>query len=182
MEITPRDIIDYWYSDRIKKCWFSSTPELDREIQNKFAQIWCDASEGMLDGWCETPEGCLALVILLDQFPRNMFRGKAKSFSSGTQAIAIARLAIKRGFDKEIEAEQLSFLYLPFMHSENEADQAYSVKLFKEAQLERNIPFAEHHQQIVKEFGRFPHRNAILGRVSTEEEIAYLASERAFKG
>jgi uncharacterized protein (DUF924 family) len=111
-----------------------------------------------------------------------MFRGTAKSFSTESKAREIARQAIAQGFDKAINTEQLSFLYMPFMHSENEGDQEYSVKLYQEANLENNVRFAEHHQAIVKEFGRFPHRNAILGRASTKEEIEYLESERAFKG
>lgn len=182
MNITPEKIIEYWFSVRIKKHWFSSTLELDQEIYHKFAEIWYDASIGKLETWRETPEGCLALVILLDQCPLNMFRGQPKSFSTESQARDIARQAIKQGFDKTLQAEQRSFLYIPFMHSENEVDQEYSVKLYQEAKLKENLYFAKHHRDLIKEFGRFPHRNAILGRVSTKEEIAYLESDRAFKG
>lgn len=182
MDITPRNIIEYWFSQRIRKHWFASTPELDREIHALFAEVWHAALKGQLDVWTETSEGCLALVIMLDQFPLNMFRGTAKSFSTESKAREVARLAIRQGFDKEIKTEHLSFLYMPFMHSENKTDQEYSVKLYKEANLENNVRFAEHHQAIVKEFGRFPHRNTILGRVSTKEEIKYLESDRAFKG
>ena len=182
MDITPRDIIEYWFSPQIRKYWFSSTLELDKEIHDQFAQIWHDASKGQLDVWSESPEGCLALVIILDQFPLNMFRGTAKSFSTESKAREIARQALAQDFDQKIETEQLAFLYMPFMHSENETDQEYSVKLYKAANLENNVRFAEHHQAIIKELGRFPHRNAILGRVSTKAEIEYLESDRAFKG
>ena len=182
MDITPEEIIKYWFSDRIKKQWFSSTPELDREIHDKFSEIWHEASEGKLEVWGDTPEGCLALVILLDQCPLNMFRGKAKSFTTESQAREIAREAIKRGFDKALQTEELSVLYLPFMHSENEADQEDSVKFYQEANLKENLDFAKHHRDLIKEFGRFPHRNAILGRTSTKEELEYLESNRAFKG
>lgn len=182
MNTTPEEILEYWFSDRLRKHWFSSTPELDKEIRHKFADIWHQGSVGKLEAWRETPEGCLALVVLLDQCPLNMFRGEAKSFSTESQARDVARQAIERGFDKMLQPEQRAFLYMPFMHSENEADQAYSVKLYQEANLEEHLFFAKHHRDLIKEFGRFPHRNAILCRTSTEEEIAYLESERAFKG
>jgi len=182
MTITPQEIIAYWYSDRIKNQWFSSTPELDKEILDKYGALWEAASEGELDGWANDPETSLALVIVLDQFPLNMFRGQAKSFNSERKAVETALDAINKNFDKRIEKDKLAFLYLPLMHSENLAEQDLSVKLFKESNLDANIRFAEHHREIVRQFGRFPHRNKILGRQSTEAEIKYLASKSAFKG
>jgi len=182
MNITPSEILEYWYSDDIKKYWFNSYPALDREIRERYEKIWEAAKKGELAHWQSSPEACLALVIVLDQFPLNMYRGEAKSFSTENMAIEMARYAVKRGFDKEINQSMLSFLYMPFMHSENLDDQNLSVKLFTDAGFESNLKFAEHHRDIIKRFGRFPHRNKALGRMSTPDEIAYLNSEKGFKG
>jgi uncharacterized protein (DUF924 family) len=180
LTLTPSEILEYWYD--MKKYWFNSYPALDREIRDRYEKVWEAAKKGELSDWQNSPEGCLALVIVLDQFPLNMYRGEAKSFSTESLAIEIARYAIKRGFDKEINQSRLSFLYMPFMHSENLDDQNLSVKLFTEAGLESNIEFAKHHREIIRRFGRFPHRNKALGRMSTPDEIAYLNSEEGFKG
>ncbi len=182
MNITPADILNFWYSDRLKSQWFSSTPVLDKEILEKYETVWEKALSGELDDWTNTPEGSLALVIVLDQFPLNMFRGQAKSFVSERKAVETTLKAIQNKFDLNLEKGMLAFLYMPLMHSENLSEQDLSVTKFRETQLEGNIKFAEHHRGIVREFGRFPHRNAILGRKSTATEIEYLASDRAFKG
>jgi len=182
MNITPSEILEYWYSDDIKKYWFNSYPALDREIRDRYEKVWEAAKKGELGDWQSSPEACLALIIVLDQFPLNMYRGEAKSFSTENMAIEMARYAVKRGFDKEINQSMLSFLYMPFMHSENLDDQNLSVKLFTDAGFESNLKFAEHHRDIIKRFGRFPHRNKALGRMSTPDEIAYLNSEKGFKG
>ncbi len=176
------EIIDFWFSDRVKKLWFSSTLEFDDEIRIKYETLWKLASEKKLDNWKNTPAGSLALVIILDQFPLNMFRNQAKSFSTEKMALNIARNAIKGEQDKEIGVDKVQFLYMPFMHSENIKDQNMSVKLFKEANLIENTGFAEHHRDIVMKYGRFPHRNAILARESTEDELVYLASKNAYLG
>jgi len=178
----PIDIIKYWYNDKIQKHWFASTPELDREIKNNYEQTWISAASGGLDEWKETPEGCLALVIILDQFPLNMFRGEAKSFLTERKAIEVALTAINSGFDKKLSIDRLSFLFMPFMHSEKIEEQDLSIKLYKEYNLLSNLSFAEHHREIIKKFGRFPHRNMILGRESTKEENDYLQSKDSFKG
>lgn len=166
----------------MQKRWFASTPELDADIRNRYESLWARAAKGELDEWKNSPEGCLALVIILDQFPLNMFRGEAKSFKTEHQAIETTKHALAKGYHKSIPAEELAFLYMPLMHSENLEDQALSVKLFGEAHLESNLRFAEHHRELIRKFGRFPHRNAILGRESTAEEIAYLHSKEAFLG
>lgn len=137
---------------------------------------------GGLNDWQNNPDGCLALVIILDQLPLNMFRGTAKSFTSEAKSRDVARRAIEQGFDQKIDAARLAFLYLPFMHSEDLADQDLSVQLFETAGLENNLHFAQHHREIVRRFGRFPHRNIILGRASTPEENDYLNSKEAFTG
>ena len=180
--MTPIDVINYWYSDRIKKHWFTSTPELDLEIKNKYEQIWERAADGEFDQWKTTPEGCLALVIILDQFPLNMYRSKAKSFQTESKAIEVTMNAINNDFAKKLSNDKLSFLFMPLMHSEDIEDQYLSVKLFKEYNQSNNLRFAQHHRDIIKRFGRFPHRNSILMREPTKEEGEYMSSKNAFKG
>lgn len=179
---TPQAVLNYWFSDEAKPYWFASTPEVDQEIRQRFESTWQAASRHELDRWCETAEGCLALTIVLDQFPLNMYRGQELSFSTEAQARNVAKKAIEKGFESQIAKDQLAFLFLPFMHSESLADQELSVQLFFNANLDDNLPFAQHHRDIVAQFGRFPHRNVILGRTSTPAEIAYLASPEGFKG
>lgn len=180
--VTPEKIIDYWYSERLRRHWFSSTPELDAEIVNNYEPVWESARNGELDAWKGSPEGCLALVIILDQFPLNMFRGTAKAFSTERMAVEAAMHAIENQFDKQIAKDKLAFLFMPLMHSELLEEQDLSVRLFSESGLTENLKFANHHRELIRKFGRFPHRNKILGRESTEEEIAYLQSANAFKG
>jgi len=182
MNIKPKEIVEYWFSDRVKKQWFASTPELDKEIEEKYKAIWEKASLGELDDWGDDSEGCLALLIILDQFPLNIFRGQPKSFGTERKSVEIARNAINLELDQKIEKEKRAFIYMPFMHSEDLKEQDISVKLFRDNKLNENIRFAEHHREIIRRFGRFPHRNVIIGRESTEEEIRYLASEESFKG
>ncbi|MEW5787645.1 MAG: DUF924 family protein [Pseudomonadota bacterium] len=175
-----RQLLDYWYSPRLRTRWFASTPTLDEEIRSRWEALWRRGLTGELDGWSGTSEGALALVILLDQLPLNMFRGRAEAFASERQAVAAARRAVDQGFDQAMAAEQRLFLYMPFMHSEDLAEQDLSVDLFSRAGMDTRWP--EHHRAIVRRFGRFPHRNAILGRPSTAEELAWLASAAAFTG
>jgi uncharacterized protein (DUF924 family) len=182
MMITPQKIIDYWYSDAVSKQWFASTPELDQEILENYEGLWQQAARGELSDWEATPKGCLALAIILDQFPLNMFRGQAKSFSTEQQAVDVVSRAIAKGFDKELDQSQLSFIYMPLMHSEDLVNQDQSVALFTHSGLESNIRFAEHHREIIRKYGRFPHRNELLSRESTVEELTYLASDEAFTG
>lgn len=176
------EIIDYWYSDDMSSHWFNSTESIDQEIREQYLSLWQSASDGKLEHWTESALGCLALVIILDQFPLNIFRGNSESFSTESQAIKVTRHAINKGFDKKIPKQQLAFLYMPLMHSESIQDQNLSVSCCEKAGLDENIKFARHHRDIVKCFGRFPHRNAMLGRDSNEQELAYLASEEAFTG
>lgn len=180
--LTPQDILDFWYAEDMRSKWFASTPQLDAEIKQRFEPIWEAAQRGELDDWRDNPAGCLALAIILDQLPLNMFRNTAKSFSTEQHAVAITKHAIAKGFDVLIEKAKVAFLYMPLMHSENLADQDLSVARFAAAGLENNLRFAQHHRDLVRRFGRFPHRNAILGRASSAEELAYLQSKQAFKG
>ena len=177
-----KDILDFWFAEEMRTKWFASTPQLDATIRDQYEHVWKAAMRGKLEGWLDDPEGCLALAIVLDQFPLNMFRGTPKSFASEAKSRDVARHAIDHGYDKQIDAGRVAFLYMPFMHSENLADQDLSVQLFAAAGLENNLRFAQHHREIVRRFGRFPHRNAILGRVSTPQELEYLGTKEAFKG
>lgn len=179
---TPAEIIAFWFSERVQPLWFNSTAEFDTELREHFLHTCLAALKGELAHWAETPEGALALVICLDQLPLNMFRGEVKSFSGESASRQIAARAIERGFDQSLGDAQKAFLYMPFMHSEDLADQDRVLELFEQAGLLDNLHWAKHHREIVRRFGRFPHRNAILGRASTPEEVAYLASDGAFHG
>ena len=181
-ETTPEEIIGFWFSTRARPLWFNSTPEFDAELREHFLPTYRAALSGELAHWADTAEGALALVLCLDQLPLNMFRGQVESFAGEGLSRLIAEEAIERGFDQSLSNEQKAFLYMPYMHSEDLADQDRALALFEQAGLMDNLKWAKHHRDIVARFGRFPHRNAILGRESTAEENAWLASEEAFKG
>ncbi|WP_024852220.1 DUF924 family protein [Hydrogenovibrio kuenenii] len=176
------EILSFWFSDRIKPLWFNSTAELDQEIRDKYQTLWQQAQKGLLDDWLNEPKSALALIILLDQMPLNMFRGLPESFQTEQQAVKATYVAIEKGFLEQLPKSQQAFLLMPLMHSENLKDQQKSVGLFEHYGLTANLNFARHHQKLVERFGRFPHRNSILNRVSTSEEEAYLNSDSAFKG
>ncbi len=179
---TAEEIVAFWFSARVQPLWFQSTAEFDAELTARFLPVWQAAHEGALSDWEETAEGALALVICMDQFPLNIFRGRAECFSSETASREVAGRAIGRGFDQSLNDPQKAFLYMPFMHSESLADQDRSVVLFRAVGLNENLQFAEHHREIIRRFGRFPHRNAILGREDTPQERAYLSSAEAYRG
>jgi uncharacterized protein (DUF924 family) len=178
----PSQIIEFWFSPPMARHWFNSTEALDRTIRQRFAGLWSEAANGHLDHWAETAEGALALCVVLDQFPLNMFRGQPAAFRTEQKAVAVTKACVAAGFDKQLPKDRLAFLYMPLMHSESMADQRLSVQLFEAAGLERNAEFARHHRDIIERFGRFPHRNAILGRLSRPEEVRYLDSPEAFTG
>ncbi len=178
--MTPAEIVDFWFSETARAHWFMSTPEFDREIGARFETTWAQARDGQLADWEQTAEGALALVLLLDQFPLNMFRDRPEGFSTEAASRAVAGRAIVRGLDASLADAGKAFLYLPYMHSESLADQDRSVELFELAGLADNLKWARHHREIVRRFGRFPHRNAILGRASTPEETEWLVSPQGF--
>ena len=169
--IEPSDIIDYWFSEKSKQFWFASTPSIDKEITFRYETVWEKAASGGLSSWGETADGSVALIIILDQFPLNMFRGKAKGFKTESMAVEVALNAIDNGFDEEMDNEKLLFLFMPLMHSENLDHQNLQVYLFEKYNF--NLEFSKHHRDLVKKFGRFPHRNEILGRMSTMEELLH---------
>ncbi len=178
-ETTPADILAFWREAGPEK-WFAKNDGFDAEIARRFGSTHRAAHEGRLDGWADTPEGALALIITLDQFPRNMFRGEARAFASDPKALGLARRAVESGADARMPADLKSFAYLPFEHSEDLVDQDRSVALYAPIGGE-TARYAEIHRDIIVRFGRFPHRNAILGRATTPEEQAFL-DEGGFAG
>lgn len=179
---SPEAILAFWFAEPAPTLWFNSTPEFDQMLRDRFLATYQAAADGRLADWERTPSGALALTIVLDQFPLNMFRGQPESFATEAAACAVADRAIARGFDHRMQPVERLFLYLPFMHCETLADQDRSVALFEPLGLEDSLYFARHHRDLIRRFGRFPHRNAILGRESTSEEVAYLNSPEAFHG
>lgn len=175
-------LLDFWFSEPMNRHWFKSTPAIDRDIAQRYAGLWQQAEAGELNHWQQSPQSCLALIILLDQLPLNMFRGQAKSFSTETQAIEACLYGLEQGYDQQLSQAQQAFFYMPLMHSEQLAHQQRSVELYAQAGLEHNLRFARHHCELIEHFGRFPHRNAILDRTSTAEEVDYLQSKQAFRG
>jgi len=175
-------LLAFWFSTPVRPLWFRSTAAFDAQLQREYGRHVAEAKDGTLDAWKTTPPGCLALVLLLDQLPLNIFRNTARAFAGEAAAHAVTEHALIQGFDRELNKDEKAFLYMPFMHSESMEDQDRSVALYTAAGLEDNLKFALHHRDIIRRFGRFPHRNAILGRQSTEEEQAYLSSPTAFKG
>jgi uncharacterized protein (DUF924 family) len=175
-----RKVIDFWFSAGSEKLWFAVDPEFDREITEKFGDLYRYAYEGELSDWTRTAETALALVILLDQFPRNMFRGSPQAFQSDEQAREVSRIAIANAFDQQRSARERAFFYLPLEHSEDLLDQIECVKLYRRLQDEELLEYAVKHHDIIARFGRFPHRNAILGRQSTEEETEFLKTHKGF--
>jgi uncharacterized protein (DUF924 family) len=170
---TPNDVLAFWReagSDR----WYAPDAGFDASIRDRFLDLWQEAAAGRLSSWEASDDGTLALTIVLDQFPRNMFRGDVRAFSSDALAREVAVRALTRGVDKRIEPPLLQFLYLPFMHSEELADQIRCVLLFQGGSDQENLRYAEIHADIIRRFGRFPHRNGVLGRITTPEEQAFL--------
>lgn len=186
----PQEVLDFWFEGEpglFRRRWFQRDDDFDAAIRARFGGAVAPARDGALDGWAETPEGALALTILLDQFPRNLFRGTPEAFASDAHARAIARRAVlERRHDLALHPVQRGFLYLPFEHSEEMADQALSVTLFEglrdhgeSRQPGGVIDYAWRHWEVIRRFGRFPHRNAALGRRDTAAETAYLAQPGA---
>lgn len=183
-------VLDFWFGPpddpdhrNARKLWFRKDDAFDAAIHARFAHTREAAGARRLDAWRESARGCLALVIVLDQFSRNMFRGSPRAFECDPYALELAEHAVAARFDAALHPVHRMFFYLPFEHSESLAQQARSVELFDslhgEPQLADSIPYAQKHYDVIARFGRFPHRNAILGRPSTPEEIFYLSQPGA---
>lgn len=171
------EILDFWFAEDTAKRWFVRDPSFDDEVRTRLADWFERAAAGGLDDWCETAAGCVALCLLLDQVPRNLFRGQSQAFATDAAALAVARHAVDHGLDLKLTQPQRLFLYLPFEHSESLADQDESVRLI--GALDENPTWKDYairHRDVIARFGRFPHRNAALGRRNTAEETAFLAT------
>lgn len=177
---TPDAVLAFW-REAGPDCWFVKDDKFDATIRAKFLATYEAAVAGKLQDWQATAEGALALVIVLDQFPRNMFRGQARCFVADPLARAAANLALKRGYDQDVPEQERTFFFLPFTHSEDAVDQQRCVELYRAAGDNENLKHALEHADIIRRFGRFPHRNATLGRTTTAEEQAFLDGG-GFKG
>jgi uncharacterized protein (DUF924 family) len=173
MSSTPGAVLAFWREAGPKK-WYAKDATFDDDIRARFLATYEAAAAGRLSAWEENPDGALALIITLDQFPRNIFRGDARTYAADPLARAVADRAIARGFDKKFAVPERTFFYLPFEHSENLADQERCVDLNRATGDADALKWAELHADIIRRFGRFPHRNAVLGRVTTPDEQAFL--------
>jgi uncharacterized protein (DUF924 family) len=169
----PEDILAFWREAGPGR-WYARDAAFDATVRCQFLPLWQKAAAGELSSWEASDDGALALVIVLDQFPRNMFRGDIRTYSSDALARQVASRAIARGADLRVDGSLLEFLYLPFMHSEHLSDQQRCIELFRKAGNAENLRYAEDHADIIRRFGRFPHRNRIVGRTTTSEEQAFL--------
>jgi len=176
-----QEILKFWFKDTEPKQWFQVNNDFDQLIRKKFNQVYKLAERNIFDDWQDNDKGCLALCILYDQFPRNMFRNTPKAFEKDYEARKIARKAICNNFDQSLTSIEKTFLYLPFEHSENIEDQEHSMELFTKLKDKEPLAYeyALRHYEVIKEFGRFPHRNLILGRENTKKEEDYLSSPNA---
>ena len=175
----PEEILAFWLDEVGPKGWYEQDDALDARIRELFEPVWDEAMEGRFGLWLTYPTGALAYIVLMDQFPRNMFRGSAKAFSSDRIALAAAKSAIHKGWDLKIDEPARQFFYLPLMHSENLCDQERCIRLMKERMPsggEDNILHARVHREIIRLFGRFPYRNEALSRSFTESEKTFLSN------
>lgn len=180
-----KEVLEFWFGTpddadygQQRKIWFTKNLEFDEKVRSHFTSHYQQAATGQLDDWKTSPQGCLALIILLDQFPRNMFRGQPQAFATDSQALAYAQHAVTQGFDRELPPLQRWFVYMPFEHSEKIEDQYQSVELFEQLSDQENLTepldYANRHFKVIERFGRYPHRNDILGRETTPEEAEFL--------
>jgi uncharacterized protein (DUF924 family) len=174
-DAAPAEILNFW-REAGRERWYRRDDAFDAEVRQRYLALWRKAAAGELPSWESSDDGALALTIVLDQFPRNMFRGDAMTYASDALARDVAARAIDRGVDARTEPTLREFLYLPFMHSEHLPDQLRCIELFRATANAENLGYAEQHADIVRRFGRFPHRNRILGRGTTSEEQAFLDS------
>ncbi|MFP6890030.1 MAG: DUF924 family protein [Nitrospinota bacterium] len=173
-------VLNFWFVENGPKQWFTHVPDFDATIRDRFAGLVDQAAKGELSHWRETARGTLAEIIILDQFPRNLNRGDAGAYGCDTLAVEAARQALKNKVDQAVDEAERVFLYLPFEHSEAAGDQETSVRLCATLSDKSYLDWAEKHKKVIDRFGRYPHRNAVLGRTSTAEELAFLEEEGSF--
>jgi len=179
--IRPRDVLDFWFAAGPEK-WFKKSDDFDAEIRRRFGETHAQAAAGKLDGWAADAQGSLALILVLDQFSRNLWRNDHRAFAQDAKALALADDAVRRRFDVETPLTARKWFYMPYMHAEDLAAQERGIVYFAQ-RLEdpETMKFAVEHRDIIRRFGRFPHRNAILGRETTPEEQSFL-DEGGFAG
>lgn len=173
-DIQPNDIIAFWFETLAPEDWYRAPPEIDAKVTERFSAVYEALRKAVPEDWLQSPRGRLAAILVLDQFPRNMFRGTPQAFATDAKALALAKDAIAAGADMALAPEQRAFLYMPFQHAEDLEVQRRSVALYEDLGNAENLDFAARHCEVIARFGRFPHRNDILGRESTPEEIAFL--------
>ncbi len=173
-QITEQIVLDFWFQELGAKKWFAVSEEIDSSIRERFSIAHEMAVQGDLLLWRTRARGALAEIIVLDQFSRNMFRNQAKAFASDEMALTLAQEAVTKGLDRELVVAERRFIYMPYMHSESLKIHEEAVQLFSQPSLEENLKFELRHKEIIEKFGRYPHRNKILGRISTPEEIEFL--------
>jgi uncharacterized protein (DUF924 family) len=174
MALDAQAVLDFWFEALTPAQWFKKDPEMDRKIAERFGELHAKAAQCECFAWRQTPQGRLAEIIVLDQFSRNIYRDDARAFATDALALALAQEAVAAQTDGELNSSQRAFLYMPYMHSESVAIHELAMQLFDQPGLENNLDFEVRHKAIIDRFGRYPHRNALLGRVSTDEERAFL--------
>ena len=174
------DVLRFWYGALTPEQWWKRDEEVDQEITVRFASLYLRLVDQVPESWLATPQGRLAAVIVLDQFPRNMFRDDPRAYGSDAEALKLAQDMVDAGEDRKLTDEQRAFLYMPFQHSEEPEMQVRSVELFRSLGDAEQIDFAEKHKMVIDRFGRFPHRNAALGRKTTAAERLFLSEPGLF--
>lgn len=172
--IHAQDVLDFWFNPSTKPFWFTKSDDFDQQLHQKFADLYQKACLAELWPWRKTAEGRLAEIILLDQFSRNLYRNQPAAFAQDAMALALSQEAIGLELDQQLNVEQRAFLYMPFMHSESQFIHTLALNLFEKLNNPINLDFEKRHKEIIDRFGRYPHRNEILGRRSTEEERVFL--------
>lgn len=173
------DVIRFWFTEIDRALWFRKDADFDRLLDERFGALHAQACLGELSTWRDTPHGRLAEIIVLDQFSRNLFRNSAKAFAQDGMALVLAQEAVRSGADAALMPQERVFLYMPYMHSESAAIHQTAVELFTRNSISDNLDYELKHKAIIDRFGRYPHRNAILGRTSTADETAFLATPGA---
>ena len=174
--VNPQDILDFWFVEHSYQDWYSGGAAFDQKIKDRFCDVHTKATKGELYLWRDTPEGRLAEIIILDQFSRQLFRHSADAFAYDGMALALAQETVRAGDDQKLPAARRHFVYLPYMHSESLAIHDEAVRLYEALGNEDGLLFEHKHRVIIERFGRYPHRNKVLGRESTAEEVAFLAA------
>lgn len=169
-----QEILDFWFNPEHQSLWFSKSDTFDQKIRQNFSKVHAQAVQAELWSWHKTADGRLAEIIVLDQFSRNLYRDQPLAFAQDGLALALAQEAISLNLDAQLNPEQRSFLYMPFMHSESKMMHEFALKLFQRLGNPVNLDYEKRHKKIIERFGRYPHRNKILGRESTPEELEFL--------